>query len=162
MKLSSKIILFGTICIVVAILYTKLETASPVGLPPYSFTDGDNFIIAKGSWLSDTKLSDKASTVQVHCQADWGYCVETIAAIGHAGGNMLTIWTEYWKIKEWGADKILLYENSSATCVNYNYSIDRKNQTITSSRTTKLPRGKYCEDISDAPIFLHLGDPNIK
>lgn len=126
------------------------ETTSPVSLPPYSFTDGGNFIIAKGSWLSDTKLSDKASTVQVHCQADWGYCVETIAAIGHAGGNMLTIYTEYWKIKEWGEDKILFYENSSATCVNYNYSVDKK------IRLLQAQEQLNCRKESIAKIFQKI------
>jgi len=161
MKMLRKIVLFGGICIAVAILYVKLGTSSPVSLPSYSFTDGGNFIIAKGSWLSDTKLSDQAQTVQIHCQQEWGYCIETIASIGHAGGNMLTIWTEFWRIKEWGEDKISFRENNSAMCVNYNYSIDRKNQTITSTRTTKLPK-IGCEEISEAPIFSHLGDQNSK
>ena len=160
MKISAKIGLLGGVFIIIIILCILLESKPSVSLPSYSFTDGGNFIIAKGSWLSDTNLSDQAQTVQIHCQE--GYCVETIAAIGHAGGNMLTIWTEYWKIKEWGEDKILFYENSSATCVNYNYSVDRKNQTVLSKRKTKWKKGKHCEDISKDPIFLHLGDPNIK
>lgn len=151
------IILFGVVVFLIGLFYFNQEE---IQLPPYYFTDGGDFIIAKGSWLSDTKLSDKAQTVQIHCQQDWGYCIETIASIGHVGGNLLSIWTEFWKIKEWNEDKILFYENSTATCVNYNYSVDRKNQTITNTRTTKLPKGKFCEDISEEPIFQHLGNPN--
>ncbi|MEK7199767.1 MAG: hypothetical protein AAB212_07605 [Bacteroidota bacterium] len=94
MKPSTKIGLLVAAFAIIIILCVS-ETKPPVSLPSHSFTDGGNFIIAKGSWISDTKLSDQAQTVQVHCQEDWGYCVETIAAIGHAGGNMLTIWTEY-------------------------------------------------------------------
>lgn len=163
MKLRQKL-LFGVG--VILILYVGMFIGSynygSIILPSYSFVDGGNFIIAKGSWLSDTKLSDKAQTVQIHCHKEWGHCAETIASTGFVVG-MLTIFTEYWKVKEWEQDKILFYENSSADCVNYNYYLDRKNQTITSIRTTKNPKPSGgilgCEAIQDDPIYMHLGDP---
>lgn len=138
-------------------------TNHPVNLGMFSFTDlGDDpkigLITIKGTWTSDTKLGQPLQTTSIECWQRYNHCIETTAIIGF--GNVLTILTEYWEIEDWGKDEIRLKENSSATCVNYNMVIDRKNRTVTNVRSTKKPKpeGWGCEGIQDEPIYLHLAD----
>ena len=135
-------------------------TNHPVDLVMFSFTDlGDDprtgLITIKGTWTSDTKLGMPLQTTSIECWQRFNHCFETTAIIQ---GNVMRVITEYWEIEDWGKDEIRLKENSSATCVNYNMIIDRKNQTVTNVRSTKKPKPEGCEGIQDEPIYLHLTD----
>ena len=136
-------------------------TNHPVNLGMFSFTDlGDDprigLITIKGTWTSDTKLGQPLQTTSIECWQRYNNCIETTAQIG--SGNVLNVFTEYWEIEDWGKDEIRLKEHSSFTCVNYNMTIDRKNKTVVSVRSTKNPKPDGCEAFQDEPIYLHLTD----
>jgi hypothetical protein len=141
-------------------------TKNPVMLGSYNFYDQaetlgpnyDNYVQVQGTWTSDTKLGAPLQVTQVDCWRNTNQCIEMTAYVGFSGGNNLSLFPTYWEIEYWGPDEIRTKDNDSALCATYRMRIDRKGKTITSIRTTKMPRPRGCESLDEAPIVMHLTD----
>lgn len=166
MKNKIIIIAFLIICIAEGIvIYAQSKIESNVILPSFQYTDisknypefEDNYITAKGSWVSDTKLANPLQTVELTCDNSLGYCEEVIGEL--FDNKLLTVSSTSYKIAVWTKDKIVTDpESTAAGCVNYIITIDRKLEQVTSLRTSKNTKTTSCGILEDKPIVSKLED----
>ena len=188
LDLKWKILVGGLISTIVleGFLITQINELLVDGGDQYSFDDFGTYIMAHGSWTSDAEQGALVQRTRIECFHDWNQCIETTAALleseggGHLGMRVglldrlrnkllelldlgyqnygyLDLVTTLWKVQDWGADAIQL-ESQDAICTITTLNIDRKNKTVTSTRTTKEPKPNGCEGVSDQPFFFQLGD----
>jgi hypothetical protein len=134
-------------------------------LPLFSLTDikaydpSDNYVTAKGVWLSDAKLGTPIQATQIDCWKDKGYAIVTDAQLLFGG---LSINNSYYEIDKWSDDEITFKDSDQSMYCFYRLHIDRKNKAVTLTRFTKQPKPEEARDIQDEPVYMHLGNGRIR
>lgn len=112
---------------------------------------------ASGSWISATPLAQPLQTVSIECWKDFNYCWFITSTIDEKSGY-ISQFSNIEEIAVWTDDKIETVPSQTGfACVEYVTRINRKEKTITSTRTTLLTTGP-CDGVDKEPIVLQLGD----
>lgn len=114
---------------------------------------------ADGTWLSDAELANDFNTVSLECWKTFNHCFASQAEINDfSGGGMpfLYLGTEIYEITKWGLDEIKATSGTAFGCFEYELTLDRVNQKVTSVRKQTSTDG-MCEGTSDKPLMIYLG-----
>lgn len=110
-------------------------------------------ITAKGTWMSDTEIANKANTVVLQCWKEFDHCFVSQAEIADYGG--LYLGTDLYEITKWGLDEVRATSGTAFGCFSYDLTLDRMNQKVTSVRK-KIGDDGMCEGTSDKPLMIFL------
>lgn len=127
-------------------------------LDSYNFYDSGDHVSATGTWTSQTKLAAPIQTSHIDCWREWNHCIHATASILMGG---LNVDMTYWEAKDWGKDAIVLVDSQAVFgCTTTNMQINRKNKTVTMTKTRIEPKPDDCPGIPDDvyPIFTQLVD----
>jgi hypothetical protein len=135
-----------------------VQTMVPVSLPmlTVSTRGWGEYVSARGTWTMDNdKPAFPLQTSEITCRR---YNMTCISAQAEVFRDMLNVELYDYEVTRWDSD-VILFKNTSSNCVDYTYTINRVNQRVIGTRTTKKTKEDGClADISTKPINLTLTD----
>jgi len=144
-----------------AILFVAMELVGamvPVYLPSLSVQTGswNEYASAQGTWTMDNdELAAPLQSTNIVCRR---YNMTCTAAQAEISSNMLHSELYDYEVMQWDND-VIIFKNTSSDCVDYTYTINRVNERVIATRTTKKTQSDGClVDISPKPINLTLTD----
>jgi hypothetical protein len=136
--------------------YAVVGSVVPVSLQPGSTWMGswDEYVHTRGTWTMENEtLASPLQTTEIFCDRQQMQCTEAQAEVF---GGMLSSQLIEYQITRWDSN-VITFANTSSTCVDYNYTLDRASQRLIGVRTTK--KSTTCPlPISDKSITLTLAD----
>ena len=144
--------LIGSVIIfLIAAAFT--ESMVPAKLRLLSVSTGlwKDYVSARGTWTMDNeKPASPLQTTQIECRRYDMTCMSADAEI--AFGDTLNVELTNYNVVRWD-DEVIIFKSTSATCVDYTYMINRANERVIGTRTTKST-ADICSAASPQPIHL--------
>ena len=151
-------ILFGVAVVVESlVLYNIFHfKGGSLSLPGVTFADGGDFIIAVGSWISDSNSGiigeQRINTTEISCRQSRKLCIEARAYKGNIGnGNLLAQILEY-QVKSWTPQEIVAVLDGRAATIEIHFHRTKKVVTMIESEKAEI------EGARALPAYAHLGD----
>src|SRR4051812_31983403 len=151
--------LLGLIGSIIIFLIAAAVTQSmvPVKLPTLSISTSawSDYAFARGTWTMDNeKPAFPLQTTDIRCYRHDMTCTSAHAEI--AFGDTLNAELTNYDVTRWD-DEVITFKSTSATCADYTYTINRMNERVIGTRTTKGTE-ETCRNTSKQPIHLTLTD----
>lgn len=124
----------------------------------FALTDID-LVNAEGVWMSEADLANDVNAVEIDCWKEWNTCViaqgDLVAYT--SGVPTLSGAVDYYEITKWDLDEIKAKSGTAFGCFEYELTLDRIHQTVSSVRK-KIDNQGLCEGGQGAPLLIYLGD----
>jgi hypothetical protein len=149
---------FGSLAIVYGWRY-YVETQVPVKLRPGGAVETSlwerGFVTANGTWVVESGQDPQAlQYTTVACYRSDNTCRSATAEV--MANNTLSLDTATYKVVRW-TETTLMYVNSEAPCVEFTYTINRANQRVVGTRSSKKNPAESCPGNEDV-VQLTLVD----
>jgi hypothetical protein len=145
----------GCACIGTVATYST-RSMVPVSLQSGSVWTGswEGYVVARGTWImDDEQIYSPLQTSQIICRKPPMTCVGADAEL--FSGTLLSVNVREYYVNNWDSNTITFTLGSR--CVEYIYTIDRRNERVIGTRKTLSTSGE-CLPLSDKPIKLSLSD----
>ena len=152
--------LVGSVGILIAAMGLYVKSQVPVSLRSggtvYVGMWDEGYVAASGTWkIENQKQAFPLQYTEMKCRRSENFCTSATAEIGFY--DTLTVDTNYYGIAKWTADTIII--TSSASCVDYTYTISRSSQRVIGTRNPKATTNEACPSgVGKEVLQLSLAD----
>lgn len=138
---------------------TKLSEIETLNKRYPELSNEIGLVTADGTWMSDTEIANDFNTVHLECWKTFNHCFASQAEINdysNSGLPLLYLGSDLYEITKWDLDEIKATSGTGMGCFEYELTMDRINQKVTSIRK-KVGNEGLCEGTSDKPLMIYLG-----